>query len=97
MSFGPTPADRSCKAKISNFVASLIPHLFEQDVLGLDVPVDEIFLMNTLESLHDLDDDLDRMLDGEGLPGKLGLEGKEVALIAVLHDDDNEVGSWVEG
>ena len=57
--------------------------------------MNEVFLMYAFKSFHDLNNDLDGVLEGEDLAGEFGLEGEEVALFAVLHDDDDEVVGWI--
>ena len=57
--------------------------------------MDEVPLVDALEGFHDLNNDLDGVLEGEDLAGEFGLEGEEVALFAVLHDDDDEVVGWI--
>ena len=49
--------------------------------------------MNALESFLDLEDDPDGLPQRKCFPRHLGLEGEEVALLTVLHDDDDEIAS----
>ncbi len=53
--------------------------------------MDEVFLVYELQSFHDLDNDLDGLSEGEGFAREFGLVGEEIAHVAVLHDDNNEI------
>ena len=52
--------------------------------------MNEIFLMNALESFHDFQDDPDCLSKRKDLSWKFCLISEEIALFAVLHDDDDE-------
>lgn len=93
----PHTADRPREPKISNLIRELAALLLEQYVFRLDIPMNEIPLVDALEGLHDLNNDLDGVLEGEDLSRHFGLEGEEVALFAVLHDNDDEVVGWIAG
>ena len=67
MGFSPNASNRSGKAEICNFIGDLPAFRFEKHVFGLDVPMDEIFLVNTLEPLHDLNDNPNSLLQREDL------------------------------
>jgi hypothetical protein len=68
----------------------------EEDVFGLDVAVDEVLFVDALEPLHDLHDDAGGLTQREGLTRQFGLVCEKVAHFAVLHKDDDEVGSCME-
>lgn len=52
----------------------------------------EIFLVNAFESLEYFDQDSEGLLKGKGFSRESGLIGEEVALVAVIEDDEDEVG-----
>jgi len=52
--------------------------------------------MDALEPFHDFDDNPDSLAKGESFSRHLGLVGEKISLLAVLHDDDDEIGSWVK-
>ena len=98
VSLGSSSTDRSSKPKVRNFVADFLCVLSldcpfgEKHVLGLNIAMYKVSLVNALEPFDHLDDDSERLFEGECLARQLGLIGKEVTHIAVLHDDDNEIG-----
>jgi hypothetical protein len=55
--------------------------------------VDEVLLVNTLEPFHDFNDYPNCLLQRKGLSWQFGLVGKKVALLAILHDYNDEVVS----
>ena len=57
--------------------------------------MNEVFLMNALESLHDLKDDSNCLPQREYFSWHLGLVGEQVALLTVLHDNDDEIAGCV--
>ncbi len=61
--------DRPGKSKVSDFIGDLIALLLKEYIFRLDVPMDEVLLVDALESLHDFHDDLDGMPEGEDLAG----------------------------
>lgn len=54
--------------------------------------MNEVFLVNALESFHDFDDDSGCLSEGEYFTGESGLICEKVSLFAVLHDDNDEFG-----
>lgn len=65
MSFGSYSSDRPSKSEVCDFVGELRSLFFEKDIFWFDISVDEIFLVDTLEPLHDFDYDSDRLFEGE--------------------------------
>lgn len=53
VSFGSHPSNRPGESKICNFISEVVAFFFEEDILAFDISVDEIFLMDALEPLHD--------------------------------------------
>lgn len=51
----------------------------------------KLFLMDTFEPLEHFDHYFGGLLQWKSLSGKFGLVGEEVAHLAVLHNDDDEV------
>ena len=58
--------------------------LLDEDVLGLDVAVEVALLVELLEAVDDLGQHFGGLVEGEHLPGELGLVVDEVAPVAVL-------------
>jgi hypothetical protein len=69
MGLRPHASDRSRKAKISNFIRQFVSFFLQKNILRLDIPMYEIFLMDTLQSLHDLHDNFSRMFKRKNLCG----------------------------
>lgn len=69
MGLRPHTSDRPRKAKISNFIGQFVSFFLQKNILRLDISMYEIFLMNTLQSLHDLHDNFSRMFKRKNLCG----------------------------
>lgn len=95
MSLGSDSSDRPGKPEVRYFVGEVGSCLLEEHVLAFYVSVNEVFFVNALETLHDFDDDASGLAEGKYFTGKFGLVSEKVALLAVLHDDDDELGGWV--
>lgn len=78
--------DRTGEPEVGYFISDLCASLsfLQQDVLGFDVAMDEVLLMDALESLHYFHHDFDALLESESLSGEPSLVGEEVPLLAVL-------------
>ena len=53
--------------------------------------MDEVLFVDAFQSLEDLDHDPESLLNGESLAGEPGLVGEQVALVAVVQDNEDEV------
>ena len=95
MGLGSHTSDGPGESKISNFVVHIRAILLKQHIFRLDVPVNEVFLMNAFESFHDLKDDPDSLPQREYFPRHLSLISEKVALLTVLHDNDYEIVCYV--
>lgn len=91
MCFSSDSSDRTRKAKVRNFIRNLRPFLLEQNIFRFDIAMYEIFLVDALQPLHDLDDNPDGLFQRKSLARQLGLVGEKISLLAVLHNDDDEV------
>lgn len=96
MGFSSNSTNWSGKAKICDFIGDLVAFLLEEYIFGLDVSMNEVFLMDALKSFHDFDDDFDGLFKREYLAWKFSLVGEKVALLAILHDDNDEVVGWMK-
>ena len=59
-----------------------------EDVFGLDVPVEDVVAVHVGESTDDFLDDGGALLEGEDALFLLGLDGGDVAEVAILHDHE---------
>lgn len=91
MSFGSHPSNRPGESKICNFIGEVVAFFFEEDILAFDISVDEIFLMDALEPLHDFYYHFDSVFKRKNFAWQFCLVGKEISLLAVLHNNDDEV------
>ena len=57
--------------------------------------MNEVFLMNTFESFHNLNDDSDSLSQREYFTRHLSLISQEVALLTILHDNDYEIAGCI--
>lgn len=60
----------------------------EEYVFALEVPVNDVPLMNRLDALHNLMDDSKGLAESKHSLGQLGLVLVKIAHVAVLHDDE---------
>lgn len=79
------------KPEISDFasVSLLLGHLFEQNILALKISMNNIFLMNGLQPLKNLHKYFDSLIVFEYLVGHAILIGVQVAILAILHDQED--------
>jgi hypothetical protein len=65
MGFGSYTTNGSGKSKISDFVFYVVAiglgNFLEQDILGFDVSMNKVLLVNTFESLHNLHQNLNSL------------------------------------
>lgn len=67
MGLSSTSSNRSCKAKICNFIRHLNILFLKQDIFWFYIPVNEILLMDTFQSLHNFHHNFNCMLQWKNL------------------------------
>ena len=68
----------------------------EEYVFALEVPVNDVPLMNRLDALHNLMDDSKGLAESKHSLGQLGLVLVKIAHVAVLHDDEMVATIWIK-
>lgn len=93
MCFGSNPTYRSREPEVRYLIHYLTPFgSFEQNVLRFDVPVDKISLVDAPETLEDLDQHPEGLVEREGFTWETGLVGQQIALVAVFQNNEYEIG-----
>ena len=59
--------------------------------------MNEIFLMNALESFHNFDNNSNSLPKWKYFSWHFGLISEKISLLAVLHNDDDEIRGWMNG
>ena len=67
----------------------LLGYFFEENVLALEITMNDVFLMNSLETLQNLYEDVQSLTIFEDLFWHSILIGIQVAVFTVLHDQKN--------